>query len=253
MASEEPLPDHPFERSPDQEYFQALEKEIIALRGAPLYFSPADFQVAREWRRDGVPLDLVLETVGEVIEKKREAEKEVPIRLSYYRRAVSRAWEDRRRLTAPAAPAADAGPDTRQRLKALADALATVLPEAPWATPVSHGLSALVEDSVAGGAGGAEALEARLAELDDELLRAAWEAADADHRRRIEERSEASIAALAGRLSEAEKERNLARLRSQVLRRESDLPTLSLFGPEAAAAEATDDTAPGIGPEQQFP
>ena len=44
----------------------------MRLRGAPLLLSPADFQVAARWQRDGVPLGLVLATLEEVFAKRRE-------------------------------------------------------------------------------------------------------------------------------------------------------------------------------------
>ena len=47
------------EAEADQAYFQAIEETFVRLRGAPLLLSPADWQVARRWHRDGVPLPLV--------------------------------------------------------------------------------------------------------------------------------------------------------------------------------------------------
>lgn len=247
----------PFERSPDQDFFQSLERGFIALRGAPLQLSPADFAVAKEWRADGVPLDLVLEIVAEVVERRREAEKEVPKRLGYYRRAVARAWQDRQRLQAPGAPADAERLDAGRRLRALADALAGLGLDQPgeagtaegpagaatqsvgagWAVPLVRTLGELAEAATTSSA--AE-IEDRLIELDRQMLASAHGALPPSARRDLEARVDGALDRLRGRLPTDELERSRNQLRDQMTRRELALPTLSLFGPEAAAADGAD-------------
>ncbi|HTQ81557.1 MAG TPA: hypothetical protein VMM92_16285, partial [Thermoanaerobaculia bacterium] len=53
-------------------YFEAVEEIFVGLRGAPLLLSPADWQVARRWQREGVPLSLVRGALEEVFAKRRE-------------------------------------------------------------------------------------------------------------------------------------------------------------------------------------
>ena len=61
-------------------YFQTLEEAFIRLRGAPLLLSPADWQMAKEWRQRGIPVELIERVLGEVLEERREGEAaEIPV------------------------------------------------------------------------------------------------------------------------------------------------------------------------------
>ena len=78
----------------DHAYFRAIEDHFIRLRGAPLLLSPADWQIAREWHREGIPLDLVLGALDEVFERRAERGSERPIQsLRYCSSAVAAAWK----------------------------------------------------------------------------------------------------------------------------------------------------------------
>src|SRR5437763_16109793 len=86
----------------DHAYFQAIEEIFVELRGAPLLLSPADWQVARRWQREGIPLDLVRSTLEEVFAKRKERGAKGKISsLRYCAPAVEAAWADLRALTAP--------------------------------------------------------------------------------------------------------------------------------------------------------
>lgn len=216
----------PFRRSAAQEYFQAIEATFIALRGAPLLLAPDDWQVARRWYNDGIPLRLVEQTLREIFEKRRRKEgedgKRELVTLRYCRRAVERAWRKRRELTAPAARGEAPTMDPKARLNALAAALPEGLP----------GREDLAERIVAV-SGDAEAIEARLAELDAEALERAEEGLDDAQRSELAEHVEKSLTPLRQRLPEDGLERAAKLLREQVVRRLTALPVLSLFSPEA--------------------
>src|SRR3954453_16361708 len=86
----------------DHAYFQAVEEIFVQLRGAPLLLSPVDWQVARRWHREGVPLDLVRSTLEEVFAKRRERGAKGRISsLRYCAPAVEAAWADLRERPAP--------------------------------------------------------------------------------------------------------------------------------------------------------
>src|SRR3954452_25306063 len=109
---------------PDHAYFQAVEEIFVELRGSPLLLSPTDWQVARRWHQEGIPLDLVRRTLEEVFAKRRERGAKGKISsLRYCAPAVEAAWGDLRELTAPGhrveAPASEVAP----RVAALAAAL----------------------------------------------------------------------------------------------------------------------------------
>src|SRR5436305_902597 len=88
---------------PPHAYFQAIEEIFVALRGAPLLLSPADWQVARRWHGEGVPLDVVRSTLEEVFAKRKERGAKGRLSsLRYCAPAVEAAWADLRELSAPA-------------------------------------------------------------------------------------------------------------------------------------------------------
>jgi hypothetical protein len=207
-------------------YFRAIETIFISLRGAPLLLAPADYHVAKKWRRQGIPLRLVERKLGEIFERRRKREgedgKRRLVTLRYCRRVIERAWNRERELLAPGQADEPAALDVGARLSNLAAALPRTLPErGRW----GERLRAL--------AGDAEEVEGALAELDRELLEAVREVLDPVRRADVEGRLAAALQPLAGRLPGRELERAEEYLRDQVLRQALDLPVLSLFAPEA--------------------
>jgi len=211
----------------DRLYFEAIEEIFIRLRGAPLLLSPADWRVASRWRGEGVPLDLVRRTLEEVFARRRERGARGRIQsLRYCAPAVDTAWAEVRELTAPGARAAAPPLDLAARLAALAAALPADLDERDrWAA------------RIAALAGDPEAVEAVLVDLDRELLDSAASRLGEGDRERLAARAAVSLAAVAGRLPEAEVEVATRRLERRLLRRELRLPVLSLFSPEAEAGD----------------
>src|SRR5215207_2936820 len=108
----------------DHLYFQGIEEIFVRLRGAPLLLSPADWQVASRWHREGVPLDLVSRVLEEVFAKRQERGTKGKINsLRYCAPAVEAAWADLRELTAPG-ERTEADPlDIATRLRNLAAAV----------------------------------------------------------------------------------------------------------------------------------
>jgi hypothetical protein len=203
----------------DHAYFQAIEEIFVELRGAPLLLSPADWQVARRWHQEGVPLELVRSSLAEIFAKRKERGAKGKISsLRYCAPAVEAAWADLRELTAPArrveAPAFEIAP----RLAALAAAL-------PGGETLASRIAALTGDP--------QEIEAHLSDLDREMLDRAWEGLDGEARSEIEAAVEKTLSSLAGRLPAGELESSRERLARQILRRRLALPVLSLFSPEA--------------------
>lgn len=210
----------------DQAYFQAIEEIFVGLRGAPLLLSPGDWHVARRWHQWGIPLDLVRHTLEEVFA--RRAERGAKGRISslrYVASAVEEAWEDRRELTAPGERSAAPAFDIPARLRALAAAI-------PQDFPDRRSLAAEIVRLAAGSVTAGQ-IEEQLTRLDHQALDGVRENAP-----QIEAEVEKTLSALAGRLSPEEIESSRLRLRRQILRRRLGLPLLSLFSPEAEAADA---------------
>jgi hypothetical protein len=203
----------------DHAYFQAIEEIFVELRGAPLLLSPTDWQVARRWHREGVPLNLVRSTLEEVFAKRRERKAKGKISsLRYCAPAVEAAWSELKDLIAPGkrveAPAFEVAP----RLAALAGSLSG-----------QEALAARVSSLN----GAPQEVEERLAALDREMLDRAWEESGGETRSEVEAAVEKTLASLGGSLPAAELESSRERLIRQTLRRRLGLPVLSLFSPEA--------------------
>jgi hypothetical protein len=211
------------DEAPDHAYFQAVEEIFVRLRGAPLLLSPADWQVARRWHRDGVPLDLVRRALEEVFAKRKERGAKGKISsLRYCAPAVEAAWEELRELTAPGERLEAPSFEASSRLQALASALPPDLAGRPDLTARITALTGEPQD-----------IEEGLAALDREMLAGATAALEGPAREEVEAAVEKTLAALRGRLSASELERSRERLTWQVLRQRLGLPVLSLFSPEA--------------------
>ena len=210
----------------DHSYFQAIEEVFVELRGAPLLLSPADWQVARRWRQEGVPLDLVRSTLGEVFARRKERGSKGKISsLRYCAPAVEAAWADLRELTAPAHRVEAPAFEVASRLAALAAALPAGLSSRE---ALAARLGAL--------AGDPQEVEEQLSAIDREMLDRAAAELDGEMRSEINLAVEKTLVSLGGRLPAAELESSRERLARQILRRRLSLPVLSLFSPEAASS-----------------
>lgn len=207
----------------DHAYFQAVEEIFVGLRGSPLLLSPADWQVARQWHREGVPLDLVRRALEEVFTRRKERGAKGKISsLRYCAPAVEAAWEELKDLSAPGHRAAAPAFEIAPRLAALA----AVLP--PGFETLAARIAALDGD--------AQAVEEHLASLDREMLDSAAATLDGEVRAEVDGAVEKTLSSLGGRLPAGELERSRERLVRQALRRRMGLPVLSLFSPEAEPA-----------------
>jgi hypothetical protein len=215
------------EPDPDHAYFEAVEEIFVELRGAPLLLSPADYRVARRWHREGVPLDLLRQTLEEVFAKRKERGARGKVNsLRYCAPAVEAAWSALRELTAPGKRAAAPAFEVAPRLAALAAALPAALANRDvWA--------GLITDL----SGAPEEVEDRLASIDRILLDGAVGGLTEEERAELGEAVEKTLNLLRGRLPTDELATSRGRLFRQASRRRLGLPVLSLFSPEAEASE----------------
>jgi len=220
--------------SEDHRYFQAIEERFLALRGAPLVLSPAEWGVAQGWRRRGIPLDHVFRVIEEIAAKRKErGARERTNTLRYYARAVESSWEAVEELRAGGERTGAPGIDLRARLAALAAALPEKTPD-----------RAAIAERIAGLQGDTEHVEQALAALDRELLAAAERELSETDRAAVEAQLDETVAGLFGSLFAGDVDRARERLRRQVLRRRLGLPVLSLFSPEAEAGDRPDEDLP---------
>jgi|GEM_PF-434799 hypothetical protein len=252
--------DRVFDSAGDHAYFLALEDLFIGLRGAPLLLSPGDWQVAKEWRRRGIPLELVRRVLHEVFERRKERGADDVVTLRYFRRPVQAAWKKARELAAGGERAEPEAFDLTGRLHRLAEALPEELAERPGWVARIEALAGTTGDDVAGEASDdepdmpdMEAVEAELGHLDGELLTAAAEALPEAVAGELEREAERALARWQGRLPEEEALRSHAHLYRRLLRERIRLPVLSLFSPEAEAVEDEGGAAVEEGDGQDGP
>ena len=200
-------------------YFRAVEEAFVRLRGAPLLLSPADFQVASRWQREGVPLGLVLATLEEVFAKRRDRGVRGRINsLRYCAPAVEDAWEEVQEVQGPARREGEAAElAVGERLAELAAAL----PEGEQWRPWRERILALQ--------GAPPEVEEHLRSIDEELVARAEESLDAGERERLAAEVESILEGLRDRFPDAELLALRARLFRQRLRRARALPVVSLF------------------------
>ena len=218
--------DAPTAATDDHAYFLAIEEFFVRLRGAPLLLSPADWQVARRWHRQGISLEVVRRALDQVFARRRERGAKGRISsLRYCAPAIEAAWVEHAELAAPGSRVEPEALDAAARLAALAAALPAGLARVE---ELRARLAAL-----AGSQLDLQAVEERLAELDRAALDAALAELSAPEVAALDATVEKAILALGGRLPAAEIERARERLARQVLRARLRLPMLSLFSPEA--------------------
>lgn len=211
------------EADSDHAYFRAVEEIFIALRGAPLLLSPADWRVAQRWHQERVPLDLVRRTLIELFARRKERGSRGTVSsLRYCAPAVEAAWGELREVVAGGERGVAAALAIAPRLAALASAL-------PVDLSAAAGFGRRIQDLH----GDPQTVEEGLARLDGELLAKALAALSDEQRADLGASVEATLERLRSRLAGAEIEESRQRLTWQLLRRRMGLPVLSLFSPEA--------------------
>lgn len=222
-----------------REYFQTIEELFIDLRGAPLLLSPADWQVAKKWHAEGIPLATVEEAVREVFARRDERRDGDRINsLRYCRSAVEKAWHDLQEIRGPGLHAmsvsttgeslgsdasADASPSSTaislvDGLRRLADSLPSRLPDREnW------------QSRLLGLTGDVDALEKELRRLDPQLLEELERVLSSEERQRLNEEVERALDRVRSRFAATELDELRGRLLRQRIRQEFGVPMLSLI------------------------
>jgi len=210
----------------DHRYFRALEEAFLQLRGSATLLGPDDWQTAREWRRLGIPIELVVEVMESLFARQRERRSKRGISsLRYFRAAVAAAWDERLALSAGGATAPPSAPPIARRLQALAAAIPDGL---TGAAALRAAILALQGDP--------QSVEGALAQLDARLLDEAARSLDEAGATALEARVERALGRT-GAGGGSDRVALAGRLRAQALRAELRLPLLSLFAPEALAPD----------------
>lgn len=203
----------------DHAYFQAIEESFIRLRGAPLLLSPSDWQLAKQWHRQGIPVQVVLETLEQIFAARQARGTKGRVQgLRYCAAAIEKAWEERRELLATGQRQEAAPIDVAARVHHLSGLLTT-----------SQGVPGDLAARVAALSGTPETVESALLGLDREMIDRAAENLDATSLEEIRDSIAQSLTKLQSRLDVTETSRVSERLWREGIRRRLRLPVLSLF------------------------
>jgi hypothetical protein len=74
----------------DENYYAAIERHFVSLRGAPLFITPREWQLIDTWHERQIPLRVVKDGLDRTFEKRKSTR---PVRhLAYCRQAVEAAY-----------------------------------------------------------------------------------------------------------------------------------------------------------------
>jgi hypothetical protein len=220
------------ETEEDRAYYAAGEAAFIARRGTPFLLSPKDFELLKEWRAVGIPIEAVAVGIDEAFTRREERGATGRVNsLRYCRDAVLSAWE-RRSETAVGrgagrseGDAADSGA-TLARLAETFDVAARQLPQlTDVVDSARRSLDRLARSSKTAGD-----IEASLARLDRRLSNELYAALPLDRRQRIDSRVDELLARARVRMDRETEEKTRRALRRRTLREELALPRLTLLG-----------------------
>jgi len=230
--------------SPEEaEYFRSIEERFCALRGAAMLLSPRDWNLIAGWWAEGVPLLLIMEALDEVfVARRRRGDERGRVNsLSYIKPEILRRWNLHREMTAPRRGEREERERLRQELRRHLGRVARSLKEAS-ATARERNLESLARTLLEASAEvrrfrreasaeGWDSLETEnsLERLDAEMLDAAGSALDRAGRLRLDREAEEILRPhRPGMKIEAFRE-SLAAVRGRLLRRQFDLPRLSIL------------------------
>lgn len=214
-------------RDPEAEYYQSVEEFFVSRRGDPLFLSNPDWLLVREWRREGLPLRIVLRGISDALDSHAHS-------FSRHRKVASLAYckaeveAARQRWERALADGEEEGVATPGFLNGLAEALRAASGLGPRAAALVPELAEALR-ARSGEPQQVRALEPWLQAEERRLLEALRADLGEEAVLRLEAEVEADLAAYRDRLPE----RVLSEVRSESLARRvlevHGLPRLSLF------------------------
>lgn len=213
---------------PPDDYFLEIEALFSARRGTPFLFSAKDWDLIRRWKDTGIPLPIVVEAINTCFDRREKAPRPRAISsLSFCRRAVEELWQERRDLHVGAeGTVPELAP--REGLIALRDELierASVTDHAPLKESL-EGAAARISE-LAGHS--VPELEEALITIEEELFDGLDERLPARLSDRVAAKLESSLEGVEFK-DRATRDRTRAANLRRILRRELDLPRLTLLG-----------------------
>lgn len=225
----------------EPDYYAAVERHFVSLRGSPLFITPGEWHLIHRWKEQRIPLRVVIQALDQAFQRKRSAR---PIkRLSYCRQTVEASF---RRFREAMAGASDPGVSSdsdrssqvtsylRELLESLRSRRAAIEAEHPSLAPLARTLGDCAEalESTFRGELTAETLtgiETELAHWDEILCAGAEQSLDAEERRRLLQAAERALGDYRTRMPAEVYRSAVESAFRKELRRRFALPALSLF------------------------
>ena len=223
-----------------EDYYAAVERHFVSLRGSPLFVSPAEWQLIHRWREAQIPLRVVKQGLDQAFANRKPHR---PIRrLSYCRQTVEATYRRFREAVAGAGSGAPRSyeqavgsnevPRYLEQLigkletvrQGLEDSHAALDDATERAITRLKTLNEPTDEPI-----GLEALERELRALENELFEAAESALGSEDRAACREAAERSLADYRGRMPAEVHESALRSAYLKRVRARFDLPPISLF------------------------
>jgi hypothetical protein len=218
------------ETEADRAFYGAAESAFIRRRGTPFLLSPRDFDLLREWRALGVPIEAIEQGIDDAFSRREERGATGKINsLSYCRDAVLAAWERRAEAAVGAGKGrAEAPTDPGAAIAKLTESLAAVAVRRPeLAEPLQSARRSL--ERLQGSRKSVEETEESLVRLDRRLATTLLEALPESERAELEAGVSRRLEKAGTRMDADAAERTRRALTRRALRERLDLPRLTLL------------------------
>jgi hypothetical protein len=218
------------ETEADREFFAAAEAAFIRRRGTPFLLSPKDFELLKEWRALGVPIEAIEQGIDDAFSRREERSAAGRVNsLSYCRDAVLLAWERRSEaMVGRGTGRAVEAPPTAVALGAFAERLGEIASKRPeLASSLDSARKSLVR--LVDSERDAVSVEESLVRLDKKLANAVYEALAEEERARIDGDVAQQLARARVRMDDETAEKTSRALRRRAVREAVGLPRLSLL------------------------
>ena len=155
---------------PEAAYYQTVEEFFVSRRGDPLFISNADWLLVRRWRREGIPLRIVLRGIADALESHAHSwSRDRKVGSLAYCAAEVEAARDRWQRALSLGE--EEGVDAREALADFASALESARGLGPGGEAAARALAAALRERASGGLAVAE-LEAWLTRREAGLVEA---------------------------------------------------------------------------------
>lgn len=228
-------PDPPSPADEDGDYYAAIERRFVELRGGPLFITPQDWQLIHHWHEMQIPLGVVKAGLERAFEKrKRRAVR----RLAYCRQTVEASFRRHCEALAGSVRKGETGEEdvrVQDYLRTLGGRLREAGERCRARRPMlaetarrgADRVESMAEHTVHSGS--FEEIETELDRMDEELVRVAEASLDEHERRCCREEATESLADYRARMPEDVYASALENAYRRRVRSHLGLPALSLY------------------------